>query len=92
MDSFPGLGFDDDGHRLVASIVPVEGRPPLDLENLRGLLGQAGYGEWPISEEVLDKLVNLYNTASVAFELPLGEIRCGPSWTLKTCPTPWPVP
>ena len=75
MDSFPGLGFDDDGHRLVASIVPVEGRPPLDLENLRGLLGQAGYGEWPISEEVLDKLVNLYNTASVAFELPLGEIR-----------------
>ena len=75
MDSFPGLGFDDDGHRLVASIVPVEGRPPLDLANLRGLLGQAGYGEWPISEEVLDKLVNLYNTASVAFELPLGEIR-----------------
>ena len=27
------------------------------------------------AEEVLGKLVNLYNTASVAFELPLGEIR-----------------
>ncbi len=75
MESFPGLDLYDDGHRLEASIVPVEGRPSLDLESLRGLLVQAGYGEWPISDEVLNKLVNLYNTASAAFELPLGEIR-----------------
>ena len=75
MDSFPGLDFDDNGHRLVASIVPVEGRPQLDLESLRGVLAQAGYGEWPISEEVLVKLVSLYNSVTSAFELPLGEIR-----------------
>ena len=75
MEAFPGLDLYDDGHRLEASIVPVEGRPLLDLETLRGLLAQAGYGEWPISDEVLNKLVSLYNSASAAFELPLGEIR-----------------
>ena len=73
MSDFFGLEFLQDDNRLVASIRPVEGRPILDLESLRDLLEQSGYGKWQLLEETLAMLVERYNTATEAFELVLGE-------------------
>ena len=73
MSDFPGLEFLQVDNRLVASIRSVEGRSLLDLANLRELLAQAGYSEWPLLEEILVGLVERYNTSTVEFEQTLGE-------------------
>lgn len=69
MSDFFGLEFLQDDNRLVASIRPVEGRPILDLESLRDLLEQSGYGKWQLLEETLAMLVERYNTATEVVEL-----------------------
>lgn len=75
MTDFPNLVFSEDERRLAASILPSSERPTLDLDTLRGLLKQAGYGQWQLSEEALVTLVESYNSPIPEIELPIGECR-----------------
>ncbi|MCF8199607.1 MAG: FapA family protein [Sulfuritalea sp.] len=52
------------------------------MDTLRNLIKQAGYGDWFILEDALDKLVGCYNLPNSEDELPLAERRDG-SFTLE---------
>jgi len=77
MTECPGLTFSEVEGRLLVVLEPVTERPPLDVETLRRLLGEAGYGDWYVFEEALGWLVERYNLAGGDFDLPLAERRDG---------------
>ena len=75
MNECPGLAFSENENRLLATVNPPPGHPVLDSDSARALLTQAGYGEWAVSGESLEKLVALYNEGVTELELALGERR-----------------
>lgn len=73
--AFPGLTFSENEGRLLASIEPASGCPPLDVDVLRSALGESGYGDWFVFDEAVLALVAHSKSQSDAFELPLAERR-----------------
>lgn len=82
MTEYTGLAFSEDENRLLATIRPPSERPVLDQEALRGLLEQTGYGDFSVSDDALASVVERYNTATPALDLPIGERRDA-SFTLE---------
>ena len=82
MMKYLGLAFTKDECRLMASVHPVQDRPWLDLDGLRGMLADAGYESWPLHDEALTMLIERYNTSAADFEVVLGECRDA-SFTLE---------
>ena len=85
MADYPGLAFQADENRLLATLQPPDERPVLDMDALRGALEKAGYGRWHFSEDALVTLVERYNTAVSVPELALGE-RLDAGFTLEIAP------
>ena len=75
MTEYVGLAFTADESHLYATISPASERSPLDLETLRGLIKQLGYGAWLLHEPELLALVAQYNAQLEAPEVLIGERR-----------------
>ncbi len=75
MNECPGLAFSVNENLLLAKVNPSPGHPVLDQDSVRALLDQAGFGEWAVSGESLEKLVALYNEGAMESELTIGERR-----------------
>ena len=59
-------------------IEPSPDRAPLDVDTLRHLIGQAGYGHWFFYEEMIASLVEAYQSLNGdAFEQAIAERRDG---------------
>ncbi len=85
MAEFPGLEFSEDEGRLLVAIRRNSERPPLDVDSLRKLIEQAGYGSWFLLEDAMAKLLQNYTFPNSELELPLAERRDG-SFTLEITP------
>lgn len=85
MTSYPGLVFSAQEKRLLASVEPSSERPELDLVTLRALLADAGFGQWLVSAEALQTLIECCNTAGHLLDLPIGECHDA-SFTLTISP------
>jgi uncharacterized protein len=77
MKECPGLEFLEREGSLQAALKPGPERPQLDVDTLRSLLRQAGYGAWFFLEEALATLVARYNAADGELELTIAERRDG---------------
>ncbi len=75
MVDYPGLTLSESEGRVLVSIQPCAERPPLDVEALRDLLRQAGYGAWWLSEEAMLTLLERYNAPAGECELAIAERR-----------------
>lgn len=75
MADYPGLAFSENENLLLASVRPGSQPPMLDLEILRTLLADSGYGNWLLEEEALLTLLEAYNAASPLADLPIGQRR-----------------
>lgn len=75
MNEYPGLTLRREDKRLIASLGPRSEPPALDIEALRHLLAQSGYGNWYFADEALALLVERYKQPVDGIELPLGEAR-----------------
>ncbi|MCF8179093.1 MAG: FapA family protein [Sulfuritalea sp.] len=82
MEAIPGLEFSESEGRLFAAILPITERPPLDVDALKSLIEKAGYGDWFLLEDALEKLVGCYHLPNSELNLPLAERRDG-SFTLE---------
>ena len=85
MTEFPGLAFSANENRVLAHVHPASDRPLIDLDSLRMLLIQSGYGKHALQEEALATLVERYNATKDDFELVIGECRDA-SFTLEISP------
>lgn len=85
MTEYPGLVLAVNENRLVASLCSSEARPPLDLDALRALLGEAGYGKWRLLDESLVALIAQYGAGKSDFEIQIGEC-CDAGFTLEIAP------
>ncbi len=85
MTEYPGLALSVDDKRLMASLFPSSERASLDLDSLRALLAQAGFGKWLLAEESLLALIAQYGDQSSAFEVQVGECRDA-SFALEIAP------
>ena len=85
MTGCSGLRFVEEEGRLSAIIEPATERSQLDIDTLRDLLAQAGYGGWFQLEESIAALVQRYNAAENDFSLQIAERRDG-SFSLEIAP------
>lgn len=77
MTEYPGLEFSETEGRLQVKLKPPPERLQLDIDTLRRLLAEAGYGDWFVFEEALTWLVARYNSPDGEFDLPIAERRDG---------------
>lgn len=82
MNEYPGLEFSASEGSLRVAIQPHPDRPALDVDRLRGLLHEAGYGDWFLFEEALTLLVERYNLPVDEFEVLAAE-RLDGSFSLE---------
>lgn len=80
-----GLKFSENEGRLLASIEPASGCPPLDADVLRSALNEAGYGSWFVFDEAVLALAAHSNLQGEAFEVQLAERRDA-SFSLEVSP------
>ena len=85
MAEYPGLTFQADENRLLATSEPSGEHPVLDHDALLGVLDQAGFGQWHFLEEALATLIERYNTGASVSAWPVGE-RLDASFTLELSP------
>jgi len=85
MTEYPGLVLSVNDTRLVASLCPSEERPSLDMDALRALLTEAGYGKWQLLDDSLVALIGQYIAGKSDFEIQIGECHDA-SFTLEIAP------
>ena len=85
MTEYPGLVLSVKDNRLVATLCPSEERPSLELDALRALLTESGYGKWRLLDESLAALIGQYGAGKSDFEIQIGEYFDA-SFTLETAP------
>lgn len=85
MAEFPGVELSESEGRLLVAIRRDSERPPLDIDSLRKLIEQAGYGGWFPLEDAMAKLLESYSFPKSDLELPLAERRDG-SFSLEITP------
>ncbi|MDE2402791.1 MAG: DUF342 domain-containing protein [Burkholderiales bacterium] len=71
------FGLSPDGRKLVATFIPVEGRPSLDITAIKGMLAQQGLSALLLDEAALGRLVEQYRTFTESFALEVGERQDG---------------
>lgn len=77
MSEFPGLVFFEDAGRVLVRVEAAPDRPVLEIDRVRELLAEAGFGECWLNEGALGGLVIRCNAQEFGFELALGERRDG---------------
>lgn len=63
------------GDRLMATVPPASNRTQLDVDAVRRMLGEVGYGDWLLLEDAVAALVEHYNSRDGELEVAVAERR-----------------
>ena len=63
------------GDRLLATVPPASNRAQLDVDAVRRMLGEVGYGNWLVLEDAVAALVEHHNSCNDELEVAVAERR-----------------